>query len=64
MGAGDRDKLADVIAQAHQKGRRVRFWATPDHPAVWAVLHKAGVDLINTDDLEGLSEFLREANEQ
>ncbi len=52
-------KLQDIIAQAHAKHRRLRFWATPDSPAMWRVLRDAGVDLINTDDLHGLSEFLR-----
>jgi glycerophosphoryl diester phosphodiesterase len=37
----------------------VRFWATPESPAVWGELVDAGVDLINTDDLAGLREFLR-----
>jgi hypothetical protein len=43
----------------------VRFWATPDdrsqlREAVWRELVLAGVDLINTDDLEGLQQFLLE----
>ncbi|MCO8125316.1 phosphatidylinositol-specific phospholipase C/glycerophosphodiester phosphodiesterase family protein [Stieleria sp. TO1_6] len=59
MPAADREKLADVIAKAHAKNRRIRLWATPDRPAVWAVLDDAGVDLINTDDLAGLMQFLR-----
>lgn len=57
--AEDRAKLKRVLDQAHAKGRRVRFWAIPDQPAVWKTLNDAGVDLINTDDLEGLSQFLR-----
>ena len=55
-------KLERVIDQAHAKNRRVRFWATPDNPKVWAALRDAGVDLINTDDLQGLSQFLRSSN--
>jgi glycerophosphoryl diester phosphodiesterase len=51
-------KLKSVITQIHAKGRIVRFWATPDNPAVWKVLRDAGVDMINTDDLAGLSQFL------
>jgi len=56
-------KLEDIVTKAHAKGRRVRFWATPDAPspsreARWAGLLAAGVDLINTDDLEGLQNFL------
>ena len=56
-------KLKDIVARAHAKGRLVRFWATPDVPspareALWRALLAAGVDLLNTDDLQGLQEFL------
>ncbi|MFG0264250.1 MAG: phosphatidylinositol-specific phospholipase C/glycerophosphodiester phosphodiesterase family protein [Rhodopirellula sp. JB055] len=57
--AADREKLSRILDQAHQKNRRIRFWATPDHESAWEVLHAAGVDLINTDDLEGLNQFLQ-----
>ncbi len=52
-------KLNHTISQIHAKGRLVRFWATPDNPAVWKVLRDAGADMINTDDLAGLSRFLQ-----
>lgn len=55
----EQQKLQDIVARTHAQHRRLRFWATPDSPAMWSVLHDAGVDLINTDDLAGLSEFLR-----
>lgn len=61
MNAEDRQKLKNVIEKAHQKNRRVRFWAAPDNAQGWAALKEAGVDLINTDDLPGLSQFLRAA---
>ncbi|MCU0917757.1 MAG: phosphatidylinositol-specific phospholipase C/glycerophosphodiester phosphodiesterase family protein [Planctomycetes bacterium] len=56
-------KLDGVVRAAHAKGRLVRFWQTPDAPsrereAVWRQLLAAGVDLISTDDLKGLQEFL------
>jgi len=57
--ASERDKLTAIIERAHSKKRRIRFWGTPDNANVWAVLKDAGVDLINTDDLKGLSHFLR-----
>jgi hypothetical protein len=56
--AGERDKLKEIVRKSHAQGRRVRFWATPERFAVWKVLHAAGVDLINTDDLAGLAKFL------
>ena len=56
----ERERLKQIVNQAHSQGRRLRFWATPDRPEVWALLYEAGVDLINTDDLEGLQKFLLE----
>jgi hypothetical protein len=63
MPAEERQKLSEVVQKAHATGRFVRFWATPDTPsparaAVWRELLAAGVDLVNTDDLQGLQEFL------
>ncbi len=58
--AEDLQKLRRIVRQAHQKKRKVRFWAIPDRQVVWEVLRDEGVDLINTDQLSELSEFLRE----
>ena len=55
----DRRKLRAWVKKAHDKGCRIRLWATPDLPAVWRELRDAGVDQINTDDLPGLARFLR-----
>lgn len=52
-------KLAAFVDKAHAKGRRVRFWATPETVELWRELDAAGVDLINTDDLDGLAQFLK-----
>jgi hypothetical protein len=51
-------ELARLTDLAHQQGRRIRFWGSPDTQAAWALLRDAGVDLINTDDLAGLRAFL------
>lgn len=58
-----RDKLHRLVRQTHEEGRRIRFWASPDTRAAWKELNAAGADLINTDDLPGLSEFLRSNSE-
>ena len=60
MPENERTKLRQIVGKAHQYGRRVRFWATPELPAVWRELLAADVDLINTDDLAGLERFLRQ----
>ncbi len=56
----EKQRLYEFVQQAHAKGRRIRFWATPDTPAMWQALVEAGVDHINTDDLKGLASFLKE----
>jgi hypothetical protein len=58
MPMDERNKLHHIIQTAHAKRRRVRFWASPDNPVVWAALQQAGADLINTDNLPGLRAFL------
>jgi hypothetical protein len=65
MPAEEKTKLRDIVRTAHRAGQRVRFWATPDIPgaprdAVWRELVAADVDHINTDDLKGLADFLRD----
>lgn len=54
----EKDKLARLVARAHEKGRRVRFWATPEKPTLWLALEEAGVDLIGTDQLAALQSHL------
>ena len=54
----DERKLRETVAKAHAQGRRIRFWGAPDTPEVWEVFRKAGVDLLNADDLDGLRDFL------
>ena len=53
----EKQKLKSLVERTHQQGRRLRFWATRDTPALWRELLAAGVDLINTDDLEGFLTF-------
>ena len=55
----ERAKLRDFVAKAHRRGRLVRFWATPETPALWDELLMAEVDLLNTDRLADLRQFLR-----
>ena len=59
MSVAEQEKLDAIVKRCHDRQQRIRFWATPDSPAVWGRLHDAGVDLINTDDLSGLAGFLQ-----
>jgi hypothetical protein len=58
MPADEKTKLAEIVRQAHERGRRLRFWGAPDMPAMWRAMRENGVDIINTDDLAGLRRFL------
>ena len=59
MPESERAKLQEIVTKAHAAGRVVRFWATPENEQVWRELQSAGVDLINTDQLDRLAAFLR-----
>jgi len=59
----ERAKLRRIVETAHADGRRVRLYGAPDEPgpqrdALWSELLAADVDLINTDDLDGLRDWL------
>ena len=54
-----RADLARIVSRAHANGQRVRFWATPDTEPVWRVLREANVDLIGSDNLDALRQWLQ-----
>jgi hypothetical protein len=58
MPADEAAKLDAIIAKAHERGMRIRFWNIPQTEAVWSRLYDAGVDLLNADDLGGLYALL------
>lgn len=58
MPEAERKKLRELVAKAHEQGRKVRFWATPDRREVWRELQSAGCDFLNTDKLDELQAFL------
>ena len=53
-----KQKLIDLVNKAHQQGKKVRLWASPENTVVWEELLNCGVDLINTDELVKFREFL------
>lgn len=57
--AAEKEKLHGIVAQCHRRGRRIRFWATPESEAIWLILVEAGVDHLNTDQLSKLEAFLK-----
>ena len=56
--ADQKQKLIDLTFLAQQNGLKVRLWDSPENPVVWEELLNCGVDLINTDNLQVLKEFL------
>ncbi len=62
-------KLQSVVQAAHKHQQKIRFWGTPDKASeerdnFWQVLLNQDIDLINTDDIVGLKEFLEKQNQR
>lgn len=51
-------KILSVVEQAQGNGKLFRFWGTSDTNEMWARLLSWHVDLISTDNVNALSEFL------
>ena len=54
----DLARIRELAERVHAEGKKLRLWAIPDNELAWAALLDAGVDFINTDQLEGLHVFL------
>jgi len=54
----EKDRICKITAMGHKMGVKVRLWASPENKAVWKELLNCGVDLINTDRLVALREYL------
>lgn len=59
MPADERAKLRALAQKAHANGQKFRLWGVPDTEDAWREFYEAGVDLVNTDRLAPLAEFLR-----
>jgi hypothetical protein len=54
----EKSKLCAFVTLAHRLGTKVRLWASPEKKVVWDELLSCGVDLINTDRLPTLKNYL------
>jgi hypothetical protein len=54
----EKARLVSYVDKAHKNGDQVRLWASPDNKTVWKEILNCGVDLINTDKLVALKNFL------
>ena len=57
LGTNTRERLKKALDIVHSKGKKMRFWKTPDNKAAWEVLTNLGVDFINTDSPNALKSF-------
>ncbi|MDQ4139960.1 MAG: phosphatidylinositol-specific phospholipase C/glycerophosphodiester phosphodiesterase family protein [Bacteroidota bacterium] len=55
----DEIKLQQAIEKAHGLNKKWRFWATPDNVNAWKTMMQVGVDYIGTDDVNGITTFLK-----
>lgn len=58
----EKQKLRSAIAKAHDMGKKIRFWGSPDNLNTWQTFRMMGVDIINTDHPEKCADFF--SNEQ
>lgn len=53
-------KMNQIAARVHDEGKKFRLWKSPEDVKVWENMLQHGVDIINTDSLGMLSNFLLE----
>jgi len=51
-------RIKGGIDSVHNAGKKARFFETPDTKSSWLAMLRLGVDVIGTDDIEGLGNFL------
>ena len=54
----EKKKLTAIVKCAHEQGKLIRLWASPENENVWKELLNCDVDLISTNELEKLRRFL------
>lgn len=54
----DLRRIKELAVKVHAEGKLLRLWAMPDNILAWRELSNAGVDLINTDHLVELNNYL------
>lgn len=58
LGDDQLESVEKFVKIVHKKGKKLRFWATPDTPTAWTTLMNLKVDYVGTDNLKGLAKFL------
>ena len=52
--------LNKIIYDVHLEGKKIRFWGSPDNMISWQFFYFSGIDLINTDKILELYDYMRE----
>jgi alkaline phosphatase len=60
ISSNDKSILKKVVDSVHQSGKTIRFWAAPDTESSWKLQMQLGVDIIGTDQIPELTNFLKE----
>ena len=55
----DYEKIDSIINSTHQKGKKIRFYASPDYLNAWQQFVKLKIDYINTDHIEQLGMYFK-----
>ena len=55
----EKEKIQRLVDSVHHLNKKLRFWATPDNTTTWKTLMHLGVDYLGTDDVIGLTTFLK-----
>lgn len=53
-----KEHFQKLVKKIHEQGKKVRFYATPDKPSFWNEAVQAGVDMIGTDEIRKLRDFI------
>lgn len=56
-------KLRKLISKVHAEGKKLRLWASPDHPSAWETFRALGIDFINTDTPKKFAAFFRTSSQ-
>jgi len=56
--------LKHVIDSVHSAKKKIRFWAAPDNEMSWKLQEHLGVDLIGSDKITELANFLRSSKKE
>jgi len=58
----DRIRLQSVIDSVHSLNKKIRFWNAPDGINTWDTFIDMGIDYINTDKIEELTDYLNKGS--